>query len=204
MARLTLDPAQRPDRPGPVTRLVLAATGRVLGQVPDSMAAMSVHPGVLRRWGAFEAANARMPSSVLPGELRDLVVLVASVRLGCSWCVDFGAALWERRGLDQQTLVEAVRWRTSDVFDEPTRAVLEYTEAVCADPVAVTDELADRVRSHHGERGLVEVTYWAALENLRSRFNAALGLTSQGFSSGAACSLPVPEPAEGTATRAGG
>jgi len=38
---------------------------------------------------------------------------------------------------------------------------------------------------------VVELTFWAGLENLRARFNSALGITSQGFSSGEACSLAM-------------
>jgi hypothetical protein len=40
-----------------------------------------------------------------------------------------------------------------------------------------------------GEPGVVELAYLVALENMRSRFNSTLGLTTQGFSSGEACSL---------------
>lgn len=41
-----------------------------------------------------------------------------------------------------------------------------------------------------GHDGLVELTYAIAVENQRSRFNHALGITDQGFTSGAACCLP--------------
>ena len=50
------------------------------------------------------------------------------------------------------------------------------------DPVEVSDELAARVRSHLGDAEFVELAAWVALENFRSRFNAGLGLRSQGFS----------------------
>jgi hypothetical protein len=36
------------------------------------------------------------------------------------------------------------------------------------------------------------LTYAIAVENQRSRFNHALGITDQGFTSGAACRLPDP------------
>jgi len=53
----------------------------------------------------------------------------------------------------------------------------------------VTDEMVDDLRTRFGEDGLVELVYLVALENMRSRFNSSLGLASQGFSSGEACSL---------------
>jgi hypothetical protein len=39
----------------------------------------------------------------------------------------------------------------------------------------------------------VELAGWVALENFRSRFNAGLGLRSQGFSD--SCAIPMGDPA---------
>ena len=202
MPRVSLDLAARADHPSLLTRFLLAVTRRQYGRDLDTVLALSHRPPLLRAWGRFEMSNARM-RSVLPGHLGELVVFVTGVRVGCSWCVDFGASLWERQGLDGATLVEAVDWRNSAGFDAGARAAFEYAEALSADPVAVDDQLAERVRDHFGEAGLVEVTYWAALENMRSRFNTGLGLTSQGFSSGEACSLALAAAAAGRATPAG-
>ena len=44
------------------------------------------------------------------------------------------------------------------------------------------------LRDALGDEALVELTMMVAIENERSRFNAALGLVSQGFS--ATCQLP--------------
>lgn len=58
-------------------------------------------------------------------------------------------------------------------------------------PPAVRDELAERLRAWLDEAQLVELTSpLIALENMRSRTNAALGLESQGFK--ATCDLPGP------------
>lgn len=203
MARVPLNVHTRTEGPGLPTRILLALARRRYGRDLDNALALSHRPPLLRAWGRFELSNARL-RSVLPGHLGELVVFVAAVRVGCSWCVDFGASSWEKQGLDGATLAEAVCWRESTVFDDGARAAFEYAEAVCADPVAVDDDLVERVRGHFGDAGLVEITYWAALENLRSRFNSALGLTSQGFSSGEACSLALAAAASGRATPAGG
>jgi alkylhydroperoxidase family enzyme len=52
----------------------------------------------------------------------------------------------------------------------------------------VSDELAARVRSHLSDAEFVELAAWVALENFRSRFNAGLGLKSQGFADH--CDIP--------------
>jgi hypothetical protein len=50
-----------------------------------------------------------------------------------------------------------------------------------ATPPEVTDEMAEALRTELGDDAFVELTMMVAVENERSRFNNALGLTSQGF-----------------------
>jgi len=49
-------------------------------------------------------------------------------------------------------------------------------------PPAVSDEMAAGLRRDLGDAAFVELTMMVAVENERSRFNSALGLTTQGFS----------------------
>jgi alkylhydroperoxidase family enzyme len=82
------------------------------------------------------------------------------------------------------------RWRQdSGVFSELERLVLEYAEAMTATPPSVTDEMVERLRGFLSPAQLVELTAIVAVENLRSRINAALGLTAQGFKD--RCEIPA-------------
>jgi hypothetical protein len=47
-----------------------------------------------------------------------------------------------------------------------------------------------RLREHFDDAQIMELTYHIALENLRGRFNLALGIDSAGFSDGMVCALP--------------
>lgn len=58
-------------------------------------------------------------------------------------------------------------------------------------PVDVTDALFARLRAHFDDAQLVELTYVIALENLRGRFNLALGVGPAGFSDGMVCAAPT-------------
>jgi alkylhydroperoxidase family enzyme len=49
-------------------------------------------------------------------------------------------------------------------------------------PPEVTDEMVDALVADLGVKAVVELTMMVAVENQRSRFNSAMGLTSQGFS----------------------
>ncbi len=194
MARISLALEGRTKRPSFMTRRALAYARKTYGMDADNALAMSHHPGVFWPWGLMEATGERR-RSVLPEHLDPLVVFVTAVHLGCSWCIDFGASLWEKRGLDPAILREASHWRTSEIFDADARAAFAYAEAASGDLTNVTDEMVADLRTRFGDAGVVELTYLIALENMRSRFNTALGITSQGFSSGDACVIPLPAPA---------
>jgi alkylhydroperoxidase family enzyme len=60
----------------------------------------------------------------------------------------------------------------------------------------VTNEMVADLRRHLGDAALVELTMMIAVENQRSRFNSALGLTSQGFTE--RCEIPALRAAEGS------
>ena len=113
--------------------------------------------------------------------LRALAQLAPSAAIGCGWCMDFG--YWEstNQGVAAEKLQSVPRWRDSDVYTDLERKVLEYAEAMTATPPEVTDELVASLREDLSDGQLVELTALVALENQRSRSNAALGLTSQGF-----------------------
>ncbi len=195
MPRISTDPRTFARRPSLATRLALGASRRMMGGDADTVGAMAHRPGVLFPWALLET-TAQRGRSVLPPHLPELVTFVVSVRLGCSWCIDFGASRWEQQGLDPQVLRHAVTWRQAPagVFDDATRAAFAYAEAMSADPVEVDDAMVAALVEHVGEDGVVEISFWAALENMRGRFNSALGLTSQGFSSGDACALAAAQP----------
>jgi AhpD family alkylhydroperoxidase len=182
VARISLEPPVTP-----TYRLTRWYSRRIYGAVLDPGAAMAHHPRLLRTYLRFERSLARW--NRLDTTLAAIAQLAAAARIGCSWCLDFG--YWEstRRGVEPVKLRDVPRWRDSDVYTDLERRVLEYAEAMCADPVAVTDDMVEALRRDLDEAQLVELTMLVAVENVRSRFNAALGLTSQGFRD--RCDLPA-------------
>jgi alkylhydroperoxidase family enzyme len=103
--------------------------------------------------------------------------------------VDFGYWLSVEDGLDPRKVQDVPRWRDSPVFTPLERDVLEYAEAMSQTPPSVDDALVQALRTELSEAQLVELTMMIAVENQRSRFNAALGLTSQGFKD--RCEIPA-------------
>ena len=73
--------------------------------------------------------------------------------------------------------------------------MIDYAVGMSSTPVSVPDELFDRLRARFDEAQLVELTNVIALENMRGRFNLALGIGSSGFTEGMVCAVPDSVPA---------
>lgn len=168
------------EEPGGVFgRFVNWYSRRTYGDLLDPALAMWHHRPLLRTMLRFETSVAKWKR--LDPDLKVLAEAASAAQIGCSWCMDFGYFVAQGHGLDLAKLGEVPRWRDSDAFTGRERRVLEYTEAVTATPPQVTDEMTEALRAELGEDGFVELTMMIAIENQRSRFNHALGLTSQGF-----------------------
>ena len=68
-------------------------------------------------------------------------------------------------------------------------------------PVEVSDVLFVGLREHFDEGQIVELTHVIALENMRGRFNLALGIGAAGFREGMVRAVPAsaPQPASWSA-----
>ena len=170
-----------PDRPdGVLRRLAWWYSRRTFGEVVDPVRAAARHSGVLVAMGALEMAAGRGWRRLDP-HLRSLVVQAVAGRIGCSWCMDFGYYEGIQQGVDPRKVRDVPRWRESDVYDERERSVLEFAEAATATPAEIPEDLVARLHGLLSDEEITELAAWVALENFRSRFNAGLGLTSQGF-----------------------
>ena len=183
LARVPLD-----DPHGVFGRLVAWYARRTYGDVPDNGLALLHNVPVLKAVLGFERRVDKWDR--LDPDLKMLAQVASAAVIGCSWCLDFGYFAAHGKGLRVDKLKEVPRWRESDAFTPVERRVLEYAEAMSVTPLTVTDAMADALRADVGVDGFVELTMMVAVENERSRFNSALGLTSQGFAD--RCELPRP------------
>ncbi|MDG4862777.1 carboxymuconolactone decarboxylase family protein [Streptomyces sp. T-3] len=174
MARISLTP-----RRTLFYRAVEWYSKRTYGKVMDPAKATAHNPKVLWSTARFELSLAKW--NKLDADLKALAVMSSAASIGCSWCMDFG--YWENheRGMDPAKLHDVPMWRDSDAYTPLERDVMDYAEGMTATPPDVDDDVAARLVEQLGEAAFVELTTMVAVENLRSRVNAALGLTSQGF-----------------------
>jgi alkylhydroperoxidase family enzyme len=173
---------------GLIARLATRYTKHRFGQMVEPTAAAAHHAGILVAMGSLETA-VQYGWKKLDPTLRWLALQATSMQIGCSWCVDYGYYEGMQSGVDPAKVRAVGNWRSSDLFDERERVVLEYAEAATGTPAEVSDELAARIRAHLSDAEFVELAGWVALENFRSRFNAGLGLRSQDLSDD--CAIPT-------------
>jgi AhpD family alkylhydroperoxidase len=199
-----------PQKPKPFTALQLKLgrreVGKITGRAPEGaigpLEAYGRFPSLLLGYGLFESATHRL--NTVPERLTALAQLKVATVLHCEYCIDIGSQIGRRAGITDEELLALPRYRESEHYDERDRLVLDYAVAMSRTPVEVPDELFAALSRHLDERQLVELTNVIALENMRSRFNHALGYGAAGFTEGMVCAVPEPaaaaEGAVGAAT----
>jgi 4-carboxymuconolactone decarboxylase len=198
MARIRGIPARQA---GPYAKLVYYFTRRSLRQLtgrnPERMIEpleIYAHvPGLLHGYAGLEQATAKL--SHIGKRTRALAELKAATVVQCEYCIDMGSQISRQWGLTDEELLALPSHRTSTLFSDLDKLVLDYAAGMSRTPVEVPDELFARLRAHFDEAQLVELTHVIALENLRGRFNLAFGIGAAGFSDGMVCAAPqLPRP----------
>jgi len=82
-------------------------------------------------------------------------------------------------------------YRSSALFSEVDKLVLEYADVMTQTPVEVPETLFMKLREKFAEAQLVELTATLAWENYRARFDHAFGVEAEGFSEGSYCAVPI-------------
>jgi 4-carboxymuconolactone decarboxylase len=179
-----------------VYRFTRRSIGRLTGRETERMIEpleMYAHlPVLFKGYAKLEQATAKLHR--LDKRLHALAELKAATLTHCEYCIDMGSAIARRWGLTDEELLALPNHRTSPLFSELDRLVLDYAVGMSRTPVEVPDELFDKLRRHLDEAQLVELTHHIALENMRGRFNLALGIGSAGFSKGMVCAVPAVHP----------
>jgi len=85
------------------------------------------------------------------------------------------------KSLSEDELVAMQDYKTSPLFNELEKAVLQYATEMTATPVRIDDTNFAVLKKQYSEKQLVELTSAIAWENWRARFNHAFGIESAEF-----------------------
>ena len=105
----------------------------MLGRVPEPLGVIWHNRPVLKAIMGFGAQGCRSGTPAIES-LKSFAHMAVAAQVGCSWCLDFGYFQAHNEGLDVDKAREVPRWRESDVFTPLERDVMEYAEAMTADP----------------------------------------------------------------------
>ncbi|HEX9077529.1 MAG TPA: carboxymuconolactone decarboxylase family protein [Anaerolineae bacterium] len=167
------------------SRLAGHATERAL----EPLEMYAYVPGLLNGIAGLEQATAKLHR--LDERLKILAELKAATLTHCEYCIDLGSLVASRSGLSDEQLLALPLYRTSTLFTDLEKLVLDYAVGMSRTPVEVSDALFAELRKHFNSAQLVELTHIIALENMRGRFNLALGVGAAGFTEGMVCAVPA-------------
>jgi AhpD family alkylhydroperoxidase len=169
-------------------RALAQLTGREPEHLIEPLELYAHAPGLLQGILTLEGATATL--NRLPVRLSHLAQLKAATLTSCEYCIDLGSQIVRRSGLSDEHLLALPRYRESGLFSPLEVLVLDYAVGMSRTPVDVPDELFAKLKAHLDNGQLIELTHVIALENMRGRFNLALGIGAAGFSEGMVCAVP--------------
>lgn len=186
---------------GPSTKIVFyfvrrglaKLTGRDSDRVIEPLRLYACVPTLFKGYTKLEQATAKLDA--LDKRSHALAELKAATMTHYEYCIDLGSAISHQWGLTDAELLALPEYQSSPLFSDRDKIVLDYAVAMSRTPVDVPDALFDRLKQHFDETQLVELTHHIALENMRGRFNLALGVGSAGLSDGMVCAVPTVHPA---------
>ncbi len=138
---------------------------------------------------AFAMYGIEEVSKGLDPKIKRLANLRTAQMVGCPFCIDIISSISAKEGISDEQMAAVGDFERSPLFTAAERAALRYTEEVCRTPVNVPAPIFAELKRHFNPTQIAELTAQVALENLRSRFNRALEIPSDGF-----CTLPAEHP----------
>lgn len=110
MARISLNPPRTLSY-----RIAEWFIRRKFGEMLDPFRAMGHNMPVARAYSQLEQSATRWRR--LDVKIKDLAEMTAAVKIGCSWCVDFGYWMMHGHGILREKIEATPHWRERGVFD---------------------------------------------------------------------------------------
>jgi len=124
---------------------------------------------------------------------KELLILKATQRNDCQYCVVQHERLSEMLGMDMAKLadLDGDKYKTSAHISEAERALLDLTVQIGEDANRVPKELWDRLHEHWTEPQIVEAVFVITTYIMVSKFGDALGVELEPMFDGVKSILPV-------------
>ncbi len=122
----------------------------------------------------------------LPWVTKELLILKATHRNACQYCVVQHETLSARLGISDEKIADIGddRYKDSPHFTEGEKALMDLTVQIGVDANRVSKELWDRLHKHFTEPQIVEAVYTITMYIAVSKFGDALGVELEPVFSG--------------------
>jgi hypothetical protein len=169
-----LPPVEKPK--SLLVKLAYAMTRRQFGKVLTPVKV--VYSRVPLAFGMFIGKIPKLDKKlVLPLETQFLVrEQVARINV-CEFCMDIGRAFVIKASLNEAKFDALEDYRTSPLFSDAERALLDYVSELTRDR-NVKPETFARLAKHYSERQICEIVWLAATEHLYNITNIGLNIHS--------------------------
>ena len=109
---------------------------------------------------------------------KELLILKATHRNDCQYCVIQHERLSARLGIDESKIadIEGDNYKTSDKFTDGEKALLELTDQIWADANRLSRDLWSRLHQHYTEPQITEAVFVITMYIQVSKFGDALGV----------------------------
>jgi 4-carboxymuconolactone decarboxylase len=169
MARVPLlEEKDHPELAESIARIKGARGGRLI-----NIYRLMLHsPALAGAW--FDLNQAVRYGTEIDGRSRELAVIRVAILNDVEYVQRaHGPAYALKEGLTREQVEAIANWQGSNLFSEPQRALLAYTDAMTRE-VDVPDAIFAEVRRHFSERQTVELTMLIGAYNMLTRFLKAL------------------------------
>jgi uncharacterized peroxidase-related enzyme len=155
------------EQAAPEVQPILERFQKALGRVPNFFKAMAHAPVFLQKFMEFDGATR---STKVDRKLRELAYLKASQVNQCGYCFKAHSGLGLRAGLSQEQIEQLPHYKSSAVYDDLQKLVIEYAEELTKN-VRVPDPLMAQLKARLSEQELVELNLTVGIAQITNRFN---------------------------------
>jgi len=145
-----------------------------LGFTPNSLFTMMHRPRIASAFLEMNQAVMENKGRVT-SSLKRLLAYLSSKTAGCRYCEAHAIRAAERYGSHEDKLNHIWEYKTYPAFSDAERAVFDFAIAASTVPNAVTDEIAENLRSHWEDGEIVEILGVTALFGYLNRWNDSMG-----------------------------
>lgn len=119
-----------------------------------------------------------LKDGVIDWKTKELLILKATQRNNCQYCVVQHERVSNMLGISDEKIadIEGDKYKTSSLFTEGEKALLDLTVQIGVDANRVSKELWDRLHAHWTEPQIVDAVFVITIYIAVSKFGDALGV----------------------------